>query len=204
MKEFSARKLGKVVELSFPDNTRKEFTAKSTDQNDFVNDYIDYFEKHYPYQLKAIELFLVEHRGEKYVANLKKVPHLYKRRVVFISLSCSLCSESIVPSFDKQEELNFVFAKCPLRGECQYNGFDPKLHNNKYVICNPIYKLSLEEEEIKIAYLLIKTKADYNEIANAINIPVETLEYKIQEIYRNLNVKDRFELLFMLAKKRIK
>lgn len=203
MRPFRAKKTSKYIIFTFPNEEVKLFTLESTDMDSFIKEYIEYFQEHYPDQLIAIEQFLKDWHGDKKINNLKKAKWLYYRRVFATSVSCSLSTDGITYSCDENERFNFNFVGCPLRGECPYNGYAPENRGKKQVICNPIYKTLLNEIELSITDRLINTIDSKSQIAGSLNFTDEIFSDILQNIYTKMNVKNRFELKFILANKRI-
>lgn len=203
MVPFRARKHGKAIKITFINGNIKCFTPESTDMDDFVNDYLSYFELYYPDQLAAIDLLYKDIYGDKKVNNMKIAMWKYRRRVVYRSIMCSLITDDLQYSCDEKGEWHFTFGLCPLRGECDYNGYDDRLEDKRCVICNPVYKTPLTDSELNVTRSLVDTMYDNSEIAIFFSISEAELENMIQDIFLKIGVKDRFELKFVLNHKRI-
>lgn len=203
MRPFRAKKTSKYIIFTFPDGEMKFFTPESTDMDDFIKEYIEYFQEYYPDQLIAMEQFLKNRHGDKIINNLKKTKWLYNRRIFALSVSCSLATDGNIYSCDENENFNFNFVGCPLRGECPYDGYATENKNKKQVICNPIYKTSLSEIELSITDRLINTMDSKSQIADSLNLTDQVFSEILQNIYTKLNVNNRFELKFILTNKRI-
>lgn len=203
MRPFRAKKTSKHIIFTFSDEKCKFFTLESTDMDDFIKEYIEYFQEHYPDQLIAIEQFLRDQHGDRKINNLKKAKWLYNKRVFALSVSCSLSTDALKFSCDENENLNFNFAGCPLRGECPYNGYAEENKDKKNVICNPIYRTSLNEIELNVTDRLINTMNSKSQIAESLNLTDQVFSDILQNIYTKMKVKNRFELKFILTNKRI-
>lgn len=203
MVPFRARKHGKAIKITFINGNIKCFTPESTDMDDFVNDYLSYFELYYPDQLAAIDLLYKDIYGDKKVNNMKIAMWKYRRRVVYRSIMCSLITDDLQYSCDEKGEWHFTFGLCPLRGECDYNGYDDRLKDKRCVICNLVYKTPLTDSELNVTRSLVDTMYDNSEIAIFFSISEAELENMIQDIFLKIGVKDRFELKFVLNHKRI-
>lgn len=203
MKPFRAKKTSKYIIFTFAGEGMKFFTLESDDMDDFISEYIEYFQVYYPDQLIAIEQFLKIQYGDKKINNLKKAKWLYNRHIFALSVSCSLATDGNTYCYDENNNFNFNFVGCPLRGECPYNGYATENKSKKQVICNPIYKTSLNEIELIITDRLINTMDSKSWIAESLNLTDQAFSEILQSIYTKMNVNDRFELKFILANKRI-
>lgn len=85
---------------------------------------------------------------------------------------------------ERTGRFNFEKVKCPLRGECKYDG----------VICMPKFNSSLSDAELRVMRLVYDGK-DKEEIAEQLFLSPHTVKNHIKSVYCKLGIHEKAEFI---------
>jgi DNA-binding CsgD family transcriptional regulator len=146
------------------------------ENRDFIEAFISYISTFYPEAWKVLCSFYS-----------KKEPNRlnYEFWIVSRFIRCNFGEyDAISPDIDVYGRFHFEEVKCPLRGECQYEG----------VICKPKFNTTLSFRETNVLRLVIQRyKAD--EIAPMLHISPNTVSNHIRNIHAKTNTRTIADLV---------
>lgn len=169
---------------------------------DFALRYLEKMRLHYNNHLVAMDLLLKESLGDRY-EHVKRIPNVYNAHLAVASMSCVLGSLDNVPDCDAQGELHLKFVSCCARCRCRYNGYAEGNKGKMIVGCNPVYETGLTPSQARVADMLVNTSYSNGDIARALGVSENNIEYHCKKIYATLDVANRIELILLLKDKRI-
>ena len=157
----------------FPDGSNNPITDKDTI---LVKDILERIRECYPKAYQALT--------ECYRKSSGNIPYF---QFLMVNRFCK-CNfgelDNTSRDIDKKGGFNFERVRCPMRGECKYEG----------VICNPQFNSRISDAELRVMNMGYDG-IDIDENADRLYLSPHTVKNHIKSVYIKLNIHEKSELI---------
>lgn len=157
----------------FPDGSNKPITDKETV---LVKDILERIRECYPEAYKALM--------ECYSRSSQNIPYF---QFLMVNRFCK-CNfgelDNTSRDIDKKGGFNFERVRCPMRGECRYEG----------VICCPQFNCCISDAEMRVMQLVYEG-FNNEDIAERLYLSPHTVKNHIKSVYLKLDIHEKSEFI---------
>lgn len=145
-------------------------------QTELVKDILDRIRECYPSAYKALM--------ECYKKSAQNVPYF---QFLMVNRFCK-CNfgelDNTSKDIDRKGIFNFERVKCPLRGECRYEG----------CICNPQFSSRISDAEMRVMKMIYDGCSN-EDIADKLYLSPHTIKNHIKSVYLKLGIHEKSEFI---------
>lgn len=157
----------------FPNGNNKPITDKDIE---LVKNILDRIRECYPDAYNALM--------QCYQKSSQNIPY-YQYIMVRRFCKCNFGElDNTSRDIDKKGGFNFERVKCPMRGECKYEG----------IICNPQFNSRISDAEMRVMRL-VYDGIDNDEIADRLYLSPHTVKNHIKSVYLKLDIHGKSDFI---------